>query len=681
MTAAHPPALKDARSLRRAARAFVDKPRLQTLSWSRARIRDQDGRPYDHEAYPYFGAPGGPMDEFDNPANRTISLQAGSRVGKTVFAQCCLLKTADIDSAPMMLASSVEQTCLDVLARMYGMIRNSGLQDLLRRQNENDQKQNRIEFTNCRLHGAWARSVSTLADKDICVGVGNELDKWEHLSTSKEAHPLKLFTDRFKNYQSIRKVLFESTPTIKGKSLIERLLLAGTNCRYNVPCPHCGRYQPLAMGRPDTPHGVRWQTPERGRCSPEMARSTAYYQCAHGCPPILDEDRQWMISRGVWCPAGCTVKEREALKSAENLLLPDDDKKRKPHVWTGWPDCPWIAGEPHINGPDASYQLSSLYATSLTWGDIAAEFVGSASKPQELRNFVNQWEGLTWEFLKSKSTAETLMERCGTVDPLGTIPQGGLLLTVVADRQRADGGFIVWTVVAHGAEERAWLVDRGTCDTLAELWGIITRAYPHADGGLAIVPHMAAVDSGDQTKATYDWCLQHPGRVLPIKGDDRDMQGRPYELSRLDGKGRTGSTYKGMHLLHVNTDYWETELQARLDERPAGAPGSLSIPGELAADIDFLEDLLNGTQEHITDKRSNTRLLWVKRHDGNPNDYRDTVRYSLCLCRAWLDAHANRLPVRLAPGLQPRPAETPAPAFVRQPQTRSDGGWIRGRGQ
>lgn len=84
--------------------------------------RQDDGRPYSHSAYPHLGAPGGPCDSFDQPSVRRIWLQFASRLGKTFFGQCAALKKADSDPGPMIFASSIQRTAMEVIGRTYGMM-------------------------------------------------------------------------------------------------------------------------------------------------------------------------------------------------------------------------------------------------------------------------------------------------------------------------------------------------------------------------------------------------------------------------------------------------------------------------------------------------------------------------------------------------------------------------------
>lgn len=238
-----------------------------------------------------------------------------------------------------------------------------------------------------------------------------------------------------------------------------------------------------------------------------------------------------------------------------------------------------------------------------------------------------------------------------------------MFLTVTVDRQAAEGGFIVYTVLAHGDEERCWLVQWGIAPKLGDIWESVVRAsYPTADGGQYMVPVAMMVDSGWNTKDTYSFCDTHPG-VMPCKGSSNDLGGNPYKIVLLQD-GATGNVRR--ELMHVGTDFWETDLQSRLDDKLAGEPGSLTLALEAGRDRELLDQICNGQLKDAVDSRGNAKLLWMKREESQPNDFRDCIRYGLCLARAWLDERGGVMPTRM---IDTKPERT----VVYGGDTRPDG--------
>lgn len=618
--------------------AFRPFPPTRMLHWCIRNIVNDQGRPYDHFAYPHLAAPGGPMDAFDDPHVRTIAEQFATRLGKTFFGLCALLYFADKDPSPMLLASESQDALKRVMGRAYQMIyQRRSLETKLLTMTRKDHKQDHIRFRECAIKGAWARSAGSLADMNIKVGLANEIDKegWDGKSTTKEGAPIKLFDDRFKDYMSVRKVIYECTPTVEGVSRIERMRFAGTNCKLHVPCPHCKQYQVIRMGAKDE-HGkfdlsengrLAWDLTSVGKSDRDLARQTARYICVNGCE-ITNEHRAWMMRLGVWVPEGCYVDADKAMETAttwcaDALNANTDGCEVK---WRGWKNAPWIIGTPVRDGPDASYHLSSLYALSLSWGDVAAEFVACKDRPQFLRNFVNQWQGDTWAMIERKQTWEQLgMRLIDDTSPRFMVPHFASLITVGVDRQKDR---YVWVVDAWGPDRTHMTIGYGESLELDEVVnGVSTRWYEHSDGGEAIKPSLTLVDSGFRPEGVYDACrraIQAGVMVVPCKGSSQSLES-DYRQVTL-GKD---TSMPGMMLIHVDTIRTQSWIDRVLHSLHGGDPGCAWVhAGTLEEHQDFLEQLLNDCASTVLDSSKNEREVWERISIDVPNDFRDCRRYS-----------------------------------------------------
>lgn len=641
---------------------FQPRERTRHLVWSRLHARGVDGRPYSHDHYPHIGAPGGPFDALDDPQVRRIIEQFGSRLGKTHGGQCAMMKKADCNPGPMMFASSVEKVASEVVERSYKMIAASPkVACQLRR--EDRRRLSCIDFDACQCFVAWSRSVSTLADKEVEFGHANEIDKWEHASTSKEADPLKLFLDRFKN-RPHHKVILESTPTVKGKSRIESARLASTNCQFYVPCPHCEQYQTLKMDR------IKWEKLENGRSDKDLARRTAHYECEHCQGKIEDHHRPAMMRAGVWCPEGCTVKDKEAKEAAAKCAaLPinakggDGASVTDGYEWLGWKHASWIEGNPLRDGPDAGYQLSSLYALSLAWGDIAAEWVACQGKPQDLRNFVNQWLAETWEVIRRETTWESLGRRIITDVPRGVVPAWASALYCGIDRQ-ADA--LPWVVDAYGPGQRCATIDYNRFTTFDELLAMLCRQWKHADGGAPLKIGFSLFDSGFRPKGVHEFVLKARAQgvnILPSKGSSSALN-CDYRVSVL-GKDTSMPGMTQYMIDTIRTQLWiEHQLEVKTkDDRD----GYSVFAGSLLEHQDFLEQLLNDAAVQDLDSHNNTRESWDRIDENIPNDYRDCRRNAYIAMLA--HTRGGHIPARVI--AQPKPLSAPEPsARIRELRIR-----------
>ena len=589
------------------------------------------GMPFSLSAFPHCA---GPIDAFDDPTVRRIVLQWGTRLGKTTTCLALMGKVAATNPRNMMFASSTKDSASRVIgSRLYPILRSTeGVRDLL--PPEARQSRLHVMLGACQIFVGWSGSDTSLADVGAYFGVANEIDKWSS-NVSDEADPLRLFVNRCKGFPD-HKMIFESTPTIKGRSRIEKAMQESRQHRRQVPCPHCGEFQELRKGTEDTPGGFRWERDSRGTSDATLAYDTAWYECQHCRGRIDNHHRTTMLRDGVWCPAGCRV-------NVYGELVGTPDRQHSDTVGFG--------------------PLASWYALTQTWGDFARMWIACQRRPRDLQDCVNSYMAETWEARQSKSTPEKIGERLRTEVRRGVVPVGSLFITVTVDRQAADGGFAKWIVLAHGAEERRWLVDYGVSVTLAELWDtVFRRHWPCEDNGPAMQCVAAGIDSGWDTKNTYDFCSTHPG-VVPIKGAGTDLYGKPYDFRKLE-KSETG-----MELFWVNTDFWETELQTALDERMPGEAGSLSLCREAAGDIDLLTELCNGILTDSVDNRGNAKMLWKKKEDNIPNDFRDAIRYGICLARAWTDDRGG-LPGRETHGTTAATARAVSYSGDRRPDGR-----------
>lgn len=613
--------LDDASDLWECMSAMAPTERPRVLLWAEEHIVTDLNKPYDHNRFPHIGAPGGPLDAFDDHNVREIVLQWGSRLGKTFVGQVFTIYNGTQLRLPQMFGGTNEKLALQVVQRTYKMLRQVPRLNRALVKQERMQAAHLIEFWGCSVYVGWSRSAATFADKDCFRGHANEYDDWTHLTTSKDGDPGDQYQERFKNHWGDRKVLFESIPKVRGKSRIEAKRLAGWNCEFQVPCPHCRTYQQIDIGDRDTDFGLKFEV-DQG------VMVDAWYQCCHCHERIENHHRPAMMRRGVWVPDGCGVDHAAAYEV--DVRSPD-------YQWRGWSKAHWITGNPSRDNEIASYRLASYSSLAVSWHDCATAYITSKDKPQKFRNFWNQWHGHTWEMRRSKSMPEVIAERCAIDLHAGIVPPWASFLTLTIDRQKADGGFCPWVVMAHHeTDEIAHVIDYDTSETLEKAWEAAWgKPYSMREAGLPLYIEPVAIDSGWSPKQTYEFCQDeaHP-QCVPCKGSATKSADEPYKWTDLD---ESKHDTEGLSLLLVNTGYTETALQAMLDDGIPGEPNSLSLCIRAAKDMDFIGQLTNMTLSDKVGQDGEPVLLWVKKDESTPNDYRDCVRYGLALAQAFRD--------------------------------------------
>lgn len=563
------------------------------------------GMPFSLAAFPHVD---GVLSAFDDPKVRQIVLQWASRLGKTTTCLSLMAKVAGTNPRNMMFAGPTKDAAGRVIgSRLYPILSSA---EGVRQQLPPEARRSKlhVKLESCQIFVGWSGSETSLADVGAFFGHASEIDKWDD-SASKEGDSLKLFVNRFKGFPD-HKIIFESTPTIAGRSRIEKKMSESNQHRRYVPCPHCGEYQVLIQGVEGIPGGFDWDRDSSGKSDPDVALQTAHYVCKVCQKKIENHHRTVMLRAGVWVPNGCTITpdgkiQGKALKDRSDVV--------------GF-------------GP-----LASWYALTETWGNFARLWIQAQKRPRDLQDVVNSYKGETWAIRKSKSTPEKVGAKIRTEIPRRILPDWTRLVTVTVDQQRSDGGYRLWVCLAHGLNRSAHVVDYGLCQQLEEVWERHIRSpYQHQDGGNPMTPHAAAADSGWDTKKTYDFCNNHNG-MLPIKGSSGEISGGiPYRLAVVES-----GQYQGQTLFTVNTDFWETDLQARLDERLPEEDESLSLCAGADVDFEFLEQLCNGTLSDKIDGRGQAKLIWIKKDESLPNDYRDAVRYGLCLAHAYIDENGG----------------------------------------
>jgi phage terminase large subunit GpA-like protein len=484
-----------------------------------------------------------PLECFDDPYYRSISMQMASRLGKTVFGQVCLCKTAATNPHPMALADADEKSTRRVFKRTWDILEQVAcLREQIPPRSMRSMEQ--IQLTDCLIHGAWSGSASTAADYAALIVMLNEIDKMT-TKLSGEADFAFLMEERCKGYRH-SKILRISTPGRRDSSRIEAARLAGDNRARKVPCPFCNHYQVLRTGDGKKPGGLRWDKSSNGHSTPAIALETAWYECEKCIRKILDEYRRDMLNAGVW------IKEGQD-------ITPDGK----------------IIGKPARPGPDASFgPLHSLHSLlpSMTLGKIAHAFLISRPNKEKRRNWVNSWEGETWEDRPEKITPHQLALRLGSQEPPRLCPVWSVFLTSAVDVQEHATHFKYYCC-AWGPHGRGALIDYVELKSWDELreYMLAKAEYPHADGGRPLRPSLTGIDSGDGnvTPQVYAFCRSMRA-CYPLKGSSTSRFPEALRPSAMD-EDRKGSDKKkkfdrgDVCLLEVNTQLTQEYVQERID--------------------------------------------------------------------------------------------------------------------
>jgi phage terminase large subunit GpA-like protein len=397
-----------------------------------------------------------------------------------------------------------------------------------------------------------------------------------------EGDPVNLAFARTRTFAR-RKICLVSTPSVAGRSRIEKAYEESDQRRYWVPCPHCDEYQVLKMA------SIRW---------PEGTPDKAVYVCPQCGREIQNHQKTSMLERGEWRPGA--------------------------------------AGD----GRTAGFHLSSLYSPVgwLSWPEAARMFVEAQKSPELLQVFVNTVLGETWAERGDAPDWRRLYDRREAYR-LGRVPEGGLFLTAGADVQRDR---IEVQVVAWGRDKESWLVDYVVLDgdtSRPEVWQQLTQlqqtTYPRASGARMAIQRMA-IDSGYETQAVYAWARrQASGRVLVVKGQESGSApvGQPSTVDvNYDGR----KLRRGIKVWPVATGLLKSELYGWLGmDKPTDESGEPYPPGYCHFPMLGQEFFRQITAEQLVTRivKGYSRTEWVKTRERNEAlDTRIYARAAASVC-------------------------------------------------
>lgn len=371
----------------------------------------------------------------------------------------------------------------------------------------------RKKFPGGMLNFTSATRAGRLKSSTIRYVLLEEVDEYQ-LNVDGQGNPIDLALNRTSNYGRRAKVFANSTPTIKGKSQIEKLYERGDQRRYFVHCPECKHPQFFKWDR------MKWINDDP---------STVLYHCEV-------------------CAAG----------SPE-------------HLWKtrGYDNAYWMPTAVG-DGMTASFHLSAMYAPLgwRPWAEAVRDWIEAQTDISKLIAFVNNFLAECWQDVSKEVRWEKIKRRAEPYQ-LSTIPVGCLILTAAVDTQgdRLEVGIDGW-----GRGMKNWTIDhiviRGDPTTSApweELDKLLDKPIRNSFGIDMRIQLMAIDSGGSATQEVYDYCRlrQHRG-VFAVKGakeSHKPIIGRP---SQQDVTVR-GATYKnGVQLWSVGTDTAKDKIYASL---------------------------------------------------------------------------------------------------------------------
>jgi len=567
----------------------------------------------------------------DDPCQRVVLMLPAQVAGKTEIGLNWIGYTIDVSPCPIMM---LEPTLADAETvskqRIKHLVECQTLRGKVADPRSRDSGNTLLikEAPGMVLYLAGANSPAGLAGKPMGRLIADEVDRYPE-SAGTEGDPLALARKRLSSWGPRAKELVISTPTVAEHSRIETEYNASTRGRWAVPCPHCGAYQPLEWGTPET-HGLRWTIDADGQVV------EAWYEC-RACHARIEETRKGaMLTAGRW--------EHEH------------------------PDRPAWGG--HMTALSAP-------VGSVTWPSLVREWLDATARAKVgdtslLRVFINTRLAETWEDRGEQVDATTVQSRVETFDAQA-LPERVRAVTIGVDVQddRLELEVVAWAAGMESWSLGYYVIATDPLD--AETWtaldAIRAATYRTVDGRI-LRAAVCCVDSGYRTQAVYDYAARHKRGVFAVKGNDGAK-------TIWEAKVRKGGRNKDrgrFHLVGTNTAKDAVAAYFRVSQP---GPGYCHVPTE--REPSWFEGLVAESRKRIT-VQGKAVWVWRKRAEHLRNEPLDCRVYALAGVHCLLAAG-----VRLGDPVPVQPSEPssmpvteakviPVPSLDNPPAPRHDVG-------
>mgnify|MGYP002620972094 CR=1 FL=1 len=534
------------------------------------------------------------MDAISETDVREVVLKKGTQVGYTEFLLNTVGYFIDLDPCPILWLLP-DQKAVDEISknRLDNMLRDTPrLAGKVKPKRSRDSG-NTIaakQFPGGRIAMVGSHAPNDIASRPIRVVICDETDKYA-ISAGLEGDPIALAAKRQTWFWN-RKTIKGSSPTVKGRSIIDREYRLSDMRECWVGCPHCGEKQVLRWSQ------VKWDK-ERGPDGKSIHKpETAAYQCEH-CGTLWDDDERYAA-------LGKVTKED----------------------WR--PTAPFrgIAG----------FHYPQFLSTVVTLSEIVAEFLtafgkvpGAHPDVEKMKVWTNTVLAECWEEqgeTVDKSKLETRGEPYGPLD----LPDEVLLATAGVDVQ---GNRLEVQIIGWGAGEESWPAlyvvipgDPAQKMVWDELDELLKEPLQTVSGRLVRI-RAACIDAGGHYAAeVHDFCKNKVARrIYPIVGKGGPRKMWPVRQSRS----------KHGHVYVIGVDTGKDQIYGRLaiPPRKPGEPNPgfihFPLPNEDARTDAFNSDYFSQlTVEKVETRYREGRAVrvWTKK-PGDRNEALDTFVYGL----------------------------------------------------
>lgn len=508
------------------------------------------------------------MDCFTDTSTEIISFLKPSQVGATEIGINICAYTIDHDPARLLYVMPDEE-----LAKDFSIDRLKKAFETTPSVAEKLLKAERGKALVTRFPGGFirltgAQSPAKLASWAIPRVVMDEVDKYPRWS-GKEASPIKLVTERTKNFPW-RKIMIMSTPTTENGNVYQAYINSDVKYKFYLPCPECGEWQTL-----DFEH-LKFPKSKDGKYDLGRVRANTYYECCACGFHILDKHKKSMLRKGQWVT---------------------DDK---------------FNGIPRKIG----FSINSMYSPFVTFSDVATQFIESKNDASLLMNFVNSWLGEPWRSKASRLETSSVMQQ-RTDTPAGYVPKWAKMLTGGVDVQQ---GYFYWVIRAWGVNMTSQKIACGKAMTYDDVRAIMDTYWPIENDYHKMQVSLYCMDSGYDTENVYDFCYMNMPYAVPVKGSSKQMPTK-YRISSTEPNPMRRNAV--LNLYTVDTDQYKNWIAGHI-AIPVGQPGAWQVDAD--TDEEYAEMICSEHKIVVEEGRYPVER-WQKIASHRANHYLDCEVY------------------------------------------------------
>ena len=535
-----------------------------------------------------------PMDAITNTHTRKVVLMWAAQMGKT---QSTILNTIGYymhyePCAILWLEPTVEASEKGSKTFLAPMMRDTPVLAGLTSHRSRDKNDTIREknFPGGHITMQGANSPTGLSMLPIRVLLADEIDRYP-ASAGNEGDPLALAEKRMTAFWDSKEIV-TSTPTIKGFSKIEAEYEHSTREVWNVPCPKCGKYQPLTWGK------IKFDKDAfRDGTNTEVGM-----ECEH-CREISDQ-YEW-----------------KALFGKGKYIAEFPRRKTR------------------------GFYVNRFASLLSPWENAVEEFLDANDEAKNgnrepLKVWTNTVLAETWDEEGVQLDEQELMARAEEYG--ADVPDAVIALTCGVDTQ--DDRF-EYEIVGWGLGKESWGIEKGEIygdlkgpEIFDRLDKLLLRTFTKKDGTTLTITAACIDSQGHFTNQVDRFCLPRWGRnVWSIKGKggmDVPFISNPTTNNRVKTPKFTLGVDTGKVLIY-------DRLKVELPRGKAGAcPGYCHFPIGRGYDDKYYKGL-TAEKRIITYKKGRATTAWVLKNQGyrrnEPLDIRNYATAAMEIARLPLE--------------------------------------------